>query len=87
MLESIKLVILVIGALFDTMPQVTTDASGAKVKIPDAEYLALMTNTVMGLVTGAGFQVVGISEAQLHGAATGLCTAILAYKAASRVAV
>jgi hypothetical protein len=87
MLENIKLAILVIGAMFDTMPQEMIDASGAKVKIPDAAYLTLMTNAVMGMVTGAGFQIVGISDAQLRGAATGLCTAILAYKAAPRVAV
>ena len=81
MIESIKLLIAVIVGVMDALPQ--TDAGG---KIPDAEYNALIVGAVTGAVNGAGFQVVGFTDAQISGVATAFVGVVRSYKAAARVA-
>lgn len=87
MLEQIKLAILVVGALIDTMPQESVDANGAKVKVPDDVYADLIADGVIGMVIGAGFQFGGFEPEQLRGAVKGLCPVVVRYKAAIRVVV
>lgn len=79
MIENLKLLVSVIIALMESLPQVTPTGT-----IPDAEYNTLITSTVTGVISGAGFQVTGFTDAQLQGAASALITAVRAWQKATR---
>lgn len=85
MSELIKLVVQIIAAMIDAMPQEFPEPDGTKTKIPDDNYAILIADGVLAVVTGAGFPVVGLSEAQLRGAIKGFCPVFIAYKKAARV--
>jgi hypothetical protein len=87
MIEQLKLLIGLIVAMLDAMPQEFTDNAGAKTKIPDANYITLLTDGVMALVTGSGFQIVGFTEVQLRGALAAFIVVVRAWKNAPRLAV
>ena len=87
MLEGIKLAISVIFAMMEAMPQEITDATGAKMKIPDANYNTMISDGVVAMASGAGFSVDGLTDTQLRGAIAGFCSLARAYQKAPRVVV
>jgi len=87
MLEQIKLVLSIIMAMLDAMPQESVDAGGVKSKIPDDNYIILISDGISAMVLGAGFQVTGFTDPQLRGALKGLVALTRAWKAAPRVVV
>lgn len=85
MITYIRTAILVLIAMIDSMPQEFTEADGSKSRIPDDNYTTLIADGVIAMVAGAGFQDVGLSEAQLRGAVKGFCPVVAAWKKAPRV--
>lgn len=79
MVENLKLLISIIIAMMESLPQDTPTGT-----IPDTEYNILITNAISGVISGAGFQVVGFTDAQLQGAASALITAVRAWQKAPR---
>jgi hypothetical protein len=85
MIEYIKMAIGVIAAMMDAMPQEFTDTDGVKSKIPDGVYVTLVSDGAVAMVTGSGYIIPGVTDAQLRAVAGGFCTMYLAYKKAPRV--
>jgi hypothetical protein len=79
MIEGIKLLISAIVALMESLPQTTPTGT-----IPAAEYNAIISNAIVGLITGAGFQVAGFSDAQIRTASDVLIVAVGSWQKASR---
>jgi len=86
MLDQIKLLLSIILAMLDAMPQESVDAAGVKTKIPDDNYVNLIGDGLTVMVSGAGFQISGLADAQLRGALKGFVAMARAWKAAPRVA-
>ena len=81
MIENIKLLVSVIVALMESLPQVTPTGT-----IPDVEYGTLISGAILGVVSCAGFQVVGFTDAQIRGASDALVSTVRAWQKAPRVA-
>jgi len=79
MIEGIKLLISALVALMESLPQTNTTGT-----IPTAEYNVIITDAVVGLATGAGFQITGFSDDQIRGASSALITAVGAWQKATR---
>jgi hypothetical protein len=86
MLDQIKLLLSIILAMLDAMPQESVDAAGVKTKIPDDNYVNLIGDGLTVMVSGAGFQISGLADAQLRGALKGFVAMARAWKMAPRVA-
>lgn len=79
MVDSIKLLVSVIVALMESLPQ-----TGPTGTIPDAAYNTLIADAVVGVAAGAGFQLGGFTDAQVRGAAGAIVTVVRAWQAAPR---
>ena len=79
MVENLKLLIGIIIGLMEALPQVTPTGT-----IPAAEYSTLITSAITGVISGAGFQVTGFTDAQVQGATAALILAVRSWQAAPR---
>jgi len=88
MIENIKLLISLIVALMDSLPQTFTDTtSGTQTKIADMQYNTIISDGIMGVINGAGFQITGFSNAQIAGSIDALIVAVRNWQAATRIPV
>jgi hypothetical protein len=86
MVENVKLLLSIILAMIEALPQDGVDDAGKPMKIPDAEYVNLISAGVAAMATGAGFQIPGLTDSQFQGSIKGIVLLCRAWKAAVRVA-
>lgn len=71
MVQTIKLLIEVVRALVEALPQGT---------ISNADYSAMIADGVLGVAKGAGFPVTGFTDAQVLGGAQAVVALVARWK-------